>query len=46
MWQRRVNSGHRGALGKDDLEGAAAVQGTSGSGLLGREASSRNGGSR
>ena len=45
-WLRRVNSGHRGALGRDSSEGAVAVQGTGGSGLLGCEASSGHGGSR
>ena len=39
-------SGHRGALGRDGLEGAAEVQRTGGSGLLGREASSGHGCSR
>ena len=45
-WLHRVNSGNRGALGRDDSEGAAVVQGTGGSGLLGCEASSGHGGFR
>ena len=45
-WLCRVNSGHRGAPAKDGSEGAVAVQGTGGLGLLGREASSGHGGSR
>ena len=45
-WLRRVNSRHKGALSREGSEGAATVQGTGGSGLLGREASSGHGGSR
>ena len=41
-----MNSGHRGALNRDCSEGAVAVQGTGGSGLLGREVSSGYGDSR